>query len=433
LTLSQAEVANSNIAALVATLLVRLVSGTLCDKFGPRYVFAGCLLAGAIPTALAGTVSSAAGLITLRFFVGILGASFVPCQVWSTGFFDKVCGPDWGQWLLLLTSAQNVVGTANALTGGFGNAGGGITYFVMPAIFDSLVRDRGLTPRVAWRVSFIVPFILITSTAIAMLLLCPDTPTGKWSERLLHVQQRIDAEHQAGHKVTRNGSISATPAAHSTHATDSKTDDFKSKELSGHTSSNDELETQVGDTQVVDQYTHETIRAPTFKDTLKIFASPQSIALAACYFCSFGSELAINSILGSYYAVNFPSLGQTRSGQWAAMFGLLNVIFRPLGGVVGDLVYKYTNGSLWAKKIWIHFLAISCGVFLIAIGATNPHHLPTMIGLVAGAALFMDAGNGANFALVPHVHPHANGKFIRTPNFSNLSHGSRSSSQYSGD
>jgi len=90
LRLSQAEVANSNIAALVATLLVRLVSGTLCDKFGPRYVFAGCLLAGAIPTALAGTVTSAAGLITLRFFVGILGASFVPCQVWSTGFFDKV-------------------------------------------------------------------------------------------------------------------------------------------------------------------------------------------------------------------------------------------------------------------------------------------------------------------------------------------------------
>jgi MFS transporter, NNP family, nitrate/nitrite transporter len=59
---------------------------------------------------MAGLVTSSNGLIALRFFVGILGASFVPCQVWTTGFFDK-----------------DVVGTANALTAGWGNAGGGIT------------------------------------------------------------------------------------------------------------------------------------------------------------------------------------------------------------------------------------------------------------------------------------------------------------------
>lgn len=32
-----------------------------------------------------------------------------------------------------------------------------------------------------------------------------------------------------------------------------------------------------------------------------------------------------------------------------------------------------------------------------------------MFGLIAGMAFFLEAGNGANFALVPHVHPHANG------------------------
>jgi NNP family nitrate/nitrite transporter-like MFS transporter len=59
---------------------------------------------------MAGLVTNGTGLLTLRFFIGILGASFVPCQVWSTGFFDK-----------------NVVGSANALAAGIGNAGGGIT------------------------------------------------------------------------------------------------------------------------------------------------------------------------------------------------------------------------------------------------------------------------------------------------------------------
>lgn len=32
-----------------------------------------------------------------------------------------------------------------------------------------------------------------------------------------------------------------------------------------------------------------------------------------------------------------------------------------------------------------------------------------MFGLIAGLAFFLEASNGANFALVPHVHPFANG------------------------
>lgn len=51
----------------------------------------------------------------------------------------------------------------------------------------------------------------------------------------------------------------------------------------------------------------------------------------------------------SYYA-NFPELGQTTFGNWAAMLGLLNVVFRPLGGYIADVVYRKTN-SVWAKKI----------------------------------------------------------------------------------
>jgi NNP family nitrate/nitrite transporter-like MFS transporter len=73
------------------------------------------------------------------------------------------------------------------------------------------------------------------------------------------------------------------------------------------------------------------------------------------------------------------------------------------------VIYKKTDGTLWAKKGWIHFLGIITGIFQIAIGTTNSHSLHTMVGLIAGMAFFLEAGNGANFALVPHVHPYANG------------------------
>lgn len=378
--LSQNQIANSNIIALTATLLVRAFAGPMCDHIGPRKTFAGLLFMGAIPTALAGTAHNAMGLYFIRFFVGILGGTFVPCQVWTTGFYDK-----------------NVVGTANALVGGWGNSGGGITYFAMPAIYDSLKKNQHLTSHVAWRVSFIVPFILITSVACGLLFLTEDTPTGKWSERGV---QTAHATNQT--VVSTTGGLDEKPA---TTGSISSNDEKKH-----HDQPNRDVESATGEVQVIDGYQHEVVQKPTLKEAMKVLASPQTLMLCAGYFNSFGAELAVNSVLGAYYLKNFPYLGQTTSGRWAAMFGLLNIVTRPLGGFIGDLIYKYTGGNLWAKKSWIHFVGVMAGIFLIIIGKLNSHHQDTMFGLVALMAIFLEAGNGANFALVPHIHPHANGK-----------------------
>ncbi|KAG9198834.1 hypothetical protein G6514_009301 [Epicoccum nigrum] len=268
----------------------------------------------------------------------------------------------------------------------------------MPAIYDSLRLERGLTSHVAWRVSFIVPFILITITATGLLLLTDDTPTGSWADRGAVV---VRGTHQANVVATTGGIMDKPEMTNgSVSSSDEKKRGAERDVESASTSDNG---------QILDEVQHEVVVKPTFKEALKIIASPQTIMLCAGYFCSFGGELAINSVLGSYYLKNFPYLGQTQSGRWAAMFGLLNVITRPLGGFIGDLIYKYTNGNLWAKKCWIHFVGVMSGIFLIIIGKLNPHNLDEMIGLVAVMAIFLEAGNGANFALVPHIHPHANG------------------------
>jgi NNP family nitrate/nitrite transporter-like MFS transporter len=330
--------------------------------------------------------------MALRFFIGILGGSFVPCQVWSTGFFDK-----------------NVVGTSNALTAGFGNAGGGVTYFLMPAIFDSLVMNQKLSAHVAWRVAFVVPFIIIVATTIAFLVLCPDTPTGKWSERHLAAQQNL-----AGHGIT--GDVVDVPGEFAEKKTDSLASgspvpapakDSKLVYDAKRTGSVDDSEAQIGEQQMLDTARGEVIRKPTWNEAMPVVFSMQTLVTCGCYFCSFGAELAINSILGAYYLKNFKSLGQTGSGRWAAMFGLLNIVFRPMGGLISDALYPRLG--VWGRKLFLHGLAIITGVFLIAIGLTNPKTHNNMFGLVAGMALFLEAGNGANFALVPHVHPYANG------------------------
>ncbi|EWC48688.1 hypothetical protein DRE_01910 [Drechslerella stenobrocha 248] len=376
--LSPAEIANSNVIALSATLLVRLIVGPLCDKYGPRYVFAGTLILGAIPTFLAGTVQNASGVMVIRFFIGILGGSFVPCQVWSTGFFDK-----------------NVVGTANAITAGIGNAGGGITYFVMPAIYDSLVHDRGLSSHVAWRVSYVVPGILILAMAFAILAFGDDTPNGPWKNRGLVNSIDTITEGEVG-----NVAIVVAPEPKKPSETSRRSSVSNSK---------GDLET-VSNSQsdAVVIASHEIIQTPTWREALPVVLSLETLNLCFGYFNSFGAELAINSILGAYYLRNFPALGQTGAANWAAMFGLLNVVTRPLGGILSDVIYHHTH-SLWWKKLWNTGLNVLAGVFAIIIGVMDPHHRPTLVGLIALLAIPMEMANGSSFSLVPHVHPHANG------------------------
>lgn len=349
---------------------------------------------GSLPTALAGTISNATGLYILRFFIGILGGSFVPCQVWTTGFFDK-----------------NIVGTANSLTAGFGNAGGGITYFVMPAIVDSLINQQHLTPHVAWRVSFIVPFILINATAITMLFVCPDTPTGKWSERHLAVQNNLQAHGihvPVDAPVVIPGLITDRRQPSNAGSTEKRLDEeadiAKAKNEHGFNH-----EVIMGESEMIETARGELIMKPSFSQAMKVVFSPQTFLVAFCYFCTFGAELAINSILGAYYLKNFPKLGEAGTGRWAAMFGLLNVVCRPAGGALADTLYRKTGRSVWSKKILLHALLVTTGVFQIVIGLKDSHSKSTMFGLIAGMALFLEAANGVNFALVPHIHPFANG------------------------
>ena len=394
--LSQNQIANSNILALTSTLLVRLGAGAACDRFGPRWVFVAILIAGAIPTALAGTVNNAAGLLALRCFIGILGGTFVPCQVWTTGFFDK-----------------NVVGTANALAAGLGNAGSGVTYFLMPAILDSLVKHQHLTPHKAWRVAFVVPFILLIFTAVTIVLFCPDAPTGKWSSRAYDMQRKTEARDMyVSQFETSTQAISPTKAtgrrSPGKNGPSNHSIELDDEHLNGKGSNKSDHE-DVSVEDFLNAASWELVEKPSYRRSVRAIISLPTLTLIVAYFCTFGTELSVNSFLGAYYLKNFPHLGQTGSGRWAAMYGLLNAVFRPMGGIIADLIYRAT-GSLWGKKILMHSFAVTMGAFMLVIGFLDPKHKSVMMGLTTGLAFFEEAGNGSVFALLPHVHPTSNGE-----------------------
>ena len=278
----------------------------------------------------------------------------------------------------------------------------------MPAIYDSLVRSQGLTPHKAWRVAYVIPFIIIVFLALCMLFTCEDTPTGKWSESHIWMKENNDAniiDITSGNPSSRP---SNTPSINQVVA------DVEKKDLEPPDVTSYETQATAAHVGTVFRTDTPAPTSPSFRETQKIIFSLSTMAVAIPYACSFGSELSINSILGDYYAESFPDMGQTRTGQWAAMFGLLNIICRPAGGFLADVVYRHTD-SVWSKKILLSFLAVAMSVFQLAIGLADPKNQATMFGLTAGLAFFLEACNGANFALVPHVHSFANGEIQLLP------------------
>ncbi|WP_343594488.1 MFS transporter [Acinetobacter sp.] len=158
--LSKDQIANINIAAVAITILVRLIIGPLCDKYGPRRTYTALLLIGSLPVFGVAAANSYESFLFFRLLIGAIGASFVITQYHTSVMF-----------------ASNVVGTANATTAGWGNAGGGATQALMPLLMAGLVM-MGVDSAFGWRVALLVPGILMVIVGILYWKCTQDSPQG---------------------------------------------------------------------------------------------------------------------------------------------------------------------------------------------------------------------------------------------------------------
>lgn len=159
--LTKAQVADSVIASVAGTIFARLLIGYLCDKLGPRRVYAGLLALGALPIMGVGLAQDYTSFLICRVLIGLVGASFVITQYHTSAMF-----------------APNVVGTANATTAGWGNLGGGVTQMVMPLVVVGLV-GFGLVEGQAWRYAMILPGVLMLIMSVLYLRYTQDSPESK--------------------------------------------------------------------------------------------------------------------------------------------------------------------------------------------------------------------------------------------------------------
>ena len=162
--LTKDQIANINIAAVAITILVRLIVGPLCDKYGPRKTYTALLVLGSIPVFGVASANSYESFLFFRLLIGAIGASFVITQYHTSIMF-----------------APNVVGTANAASAGWGNAGGGATQALMPLLLAALVMF-GVEQAMGWRVALIVPGLMMLIVGALYWKFTQDCPQGNFKE-----------------------------------------------------------------------------------------------------------------------------------------------------------------------------------------------------------------------------------------------------------
>ncbi len=185
--LTKDQIANINIAAVAVTILVRLLIGPLCDKYGPRKAYTGLLLLGAIPVLGVASAQSYESFLFFRLLIGAIGASFVITQYHTSVMF-----------------APNVVGTANAAAAGWGNAGGGATQALMPLVLAAVIY-LGVESALGWRVALLVPGVLMLVMSYFYWRCTQDCPQGNYTE-LRARGVALDAGKKGGWEIFKQAS-----------------------------------------------------------------------------------------------------------------------------------------------------------------------------------------------------------------------------------
>ncbi|KAI8919497.1 major facilitator superfamily domain-containing protein [Powellomyces hirtus] len=362
--LTARQVSSTDVANVGSTIFFRLVVGVLTDKFGPRMSMAFILGLGPIPLLCVGFVKNVAQLAIARTFVGLLGAAFVPCQYWTTAFFS-----------------ESVVGTANAVAGGWGNMGGGATFLLMPNIFNGFV-SAGLTKHQAWRVALLVPAAFCWVCALICIFVAPNRPAAA----LPQTQQHRDESN-------------ATVVHYEMPATATSTAPTGTSEINR---SNLSLDTKPHDDSPTDKSKPDrAVSAYTLRNMssyLRALLSPPVLILMLHYACSFGVELSVDSVIGSYLQTHF-GLGQTLAGNIGSIFGLMNLFSRATGGILSDVMQRRfgMRGRILIQLI----LLVLNGVCLILFSFTG--NLASAVVALIFFSFFTESACGSTFGVVPYV------------------------------
>lgn len=346
----------------------RVIIGMLVDRFGPRLMYALLLAICSIPCFMFAFAENFVQAALSRFLLGFIGAGFVVGIRMVSEWFPA-----------------HELGTAEGIYGGWGNFGSAAAAFTLPALALWFGGDDG------WRYAIAGTGVLSLIFSVIWYLNVSNTPKGSTYFKpknlgAMEVTSKGDFLLLLIMKMPMYGALALlawnlSPARINLLAQAAV------------------YAIWIG---LVIVYAYEAWQ--TWRVNREVFVKPvpelhrykfkQVVVMDILYFATFGSELAVVSMLPLYFAETF-QLTPIIAGILASAHAFMNLASRPGGGVLSD--------KFGRKRV---LLTLTAGLALgyLVMGCVDSSWNVWVAVLVAiSCALFVQAGEGAVFAVVPLI------------------------------
>jgi NNP family nitrate/nitrite transporter-like MFS transporter len=365
--LTKQEVGVLLVANVALTIPARVVIGMLVDRFGPRKVYSTLLIIMSFPCFMFAFADSYGQLLTARLLLGMIGAGFViGIRMIAEWFPDQH------------------IGISEGIYGGWGNFGSAAAAMTLPLVAVIFGGDDG------WRLASAVTGVLAVIYGMIYYRSVTDTPQGTPFKR---------PQRNGAMEVTSYRGLLALMAIllpmyvvlgiltwqlHVKH-------DF----ISGMTATL--IYFTLAAVYLFNCYKSYQVNRKGLRDGYddnETYSFKQVAVLCFAYFVTFGSELAVVSMLPQFFGETF-GLGLVSAGMIAGSFAFTNLVARPFGGLISDRFGR-------KKTLVVLMIGLTVGYLTMAqMSSSWPLFLAIAVTMLC--SFFVQAGAGAVFAMVPLV------------------------------
>lgn len=357
------------------TIPARIVVGMLVDKLGPRIMYTGVLVLGGLTSIAFAWANSYETLALTRFLSGFIGAGFV------VGIRMI------GEWF-----PAKQTGLAQGIYGGWGNFGSSAAAVTLPVIAANIGDASG------WRVALTIASVAAILYGLFYYTRVSNTPKGSTyfkpkkmgamevtsgSDLLLYMVMNIPlflALALLTWKLSpAEMGLIGDGAAYLIYAILTALyllQAWKIWHINGH-----------------------VLKKPV--PELHRYKFKQVAILDWAYFVTFGTELAVVSMLAMFYVTWF-DIPKVTAALLAGVYPFLNLLARPGGGWVSDRIGRRRTLIIVFAGITVSFLMLGM------ISKEWPVWMVVMLTIFGG--IFSKMGSGAVYAMVPLVQRRMTGQ-----------------------
>ena len=350
------------------TIPARIIIGMLVDAFGPRRIYSSLLFISSFLCFGFAFANSFEQLAMMRFLLGFVGAGFV--------IGIRMIG----EWF-----PARQVGVAEGIYGGWGNFGSAAAALSLPAIALLFGGEDG------WRYAIAMTGVLTLVYSIIYFFSVSDTPKGS---------TYFKPKKNGGMEVTSKGDFFLylfmnIPLYAALAVLTWKLGPSNLKLLTPGV-------TDMIYAVLLGIYAFQSLRI--YQINRHVFTEEipeidryrfkQVAVLDLAYLVTFGSELAVVSMLPLFFKDSF-DLSLIQAGMLASGYAFMNLVARPGGGLISD---KFGR----KRTLLVLLSGLAAGyLFMGMIDSSWPLLLAVVITM--GCSFFVQSGEGAVFAMVPLV------------------------------